>query len=116
MPERPPEPRAAPAPEEARPLVVTESMARLYLRQGHKALALSVYRRLAAESPASPALREVVSRLEADLRLAKAERTAAEPAGAPPPEGPTVRAWLTEILQAAPPGEASPAAPETHPR
>ena len=30
MPDRPPEPRAAPAREEGGPLVVTESMARLY--------------------------------------------------------------------------------------
>lgn len=119
MPDRPPEPRAAPVREEGGPLVVTESMARLYLRQGHKALALSVYRRLATESPASQALRDVVIRLEAELRDAKPERAVPatpEPARATTPAGPTVTAWLTEILKAAPPVSESPTGPETHPR
>lgn len=118
MPDRSPEPRAAPAREEGGPLVVTESMARLYLRQGHKAMALSVYRRLAAESPASAALLAAVSRLEAELREAKPDRSASpapEPAKALAPAGPTVTAWLTEILRAAPPGSEPPRAPERHP-
>lgn len=111
MPDRPPEPRAAPNREEGGPLVVTESMARLYLRQGHRAMALSVYRRLAAESPASAALRDAVSRLEAELREAKSDRSAPpapEPAKAVVPAGPTVAAWLAEILRAAPPGHEPP--------
>lgn len=107
MPDRPLESRAAPAREEGGGLVVTESMARLYLRQGHKALALAVYRRLAAEAPGSEALRDAVRRLEADLPEAKPDRVAASTPEAmlvATPAGPTVAAWLAEILQAAPSG------------
>lgn len=119
MPDRPPEPRPVPAREEGGPLVVTESMARLYLRQGHKALALSVYRRLASESPASEALRDAVARLEAEVREDKADRAAVSNPGparaATVAAGPTVTAWLGEILRAAPPGDDPPTGLETHP-
>ncbi len=54
------------APATAAPdLVVTETMAQVFLRQGHVVEALAVYRELAARSPESERLRERVAELEA---------------------------------------------------
>ncbi|MGH7631353.1 MAG: tetratricopeptide repeat protein, partial [Gemmatimonadales bacterium] len=54
------------APATAEPdLVVTETMAQVFLRQGHVVEALAVYRELAARSPESERLRERVAELEA---------------------------------------------------
>jgi tetratricopeptide (TPR) repeat protein len=62
------EPAAAqPAePDTAEPdLVVTETMAQVFLRQGHVVEALAVYRELGARNPESERLREKVAELEA---------------------------------------------------
>ncbi|MGH7518682.1 MAG: tetratricopeptide repeat protein [Gemmatimonadales bacterium] len=57
---------ATDGPDTAEPdLVVTETMAQVFLRQGHVVEALAVYRELATRSPDSERLRERVAELEA---------------------------------------------------
>ncbi len=66
--------RAAVAGVEAEPeLVVTETMAEVFLRQGHRELALAVYLQLAGRTPDDRRIRDAIGRLEAELK----------PAGAP---------------------------------
>ncbi len=71
----PPHPQAAPAPPgeavaheradgETPAVFVTETMAELYLQQGFRDEALSVYRQLLAQNPADVTLRERVEQLE----------------------------------------------------
>ncbi len=60
-------------------LVVTESMAELYLRQGHHSEALTIYRELYLRRPDDLRLREKVDQLE--TAEAAAESGEAEPAG-----------------------------------
>ncbi|HEU4828230.1 MAG TPA: tetratricopeptide repeat protein [Gemmatimonadales bacterium] len=118
-------------------LVVTESMAELFLRQGHRAEALRVYRELYRRNRDDLGLREKVDELETALA---AEETAVSPrAGYQAPEASrSVAAFLTSILDsrpadppagwaeaaapkplsaetapAAPPGEAAPTRPAT---
>jgi len=60
------EPAAVPAPESAEPeLVVTESMAELYARQGHYAEAVNVYQILLARTPRDARLAERLAEVEA---------------------------------------------------
>jgi tetratricopeptide (TPR) repeat protein len=54
---------AGPAAEDPT-LIVTESMAEVFLRQGHVSLALAVYRQLAERSPEADSIREAIRRLE----------------------------------------------------
>lgn len=63
----------APVPEPE--LVVTESMAEVFLRQGHRELALAVYTQLAQRDPENPRVAAAAERLRAEL---------APPAAAPP--------------------------------
>ncbi len=64
-----PTPADTDAPNTAEPdLVVTETMAQVFLRQGHVVEALAVYRELATRSPDSERLRERVAELEARQR------------------------------------------------
>jgi hypothetical protein len=65
---------AAGGPEPA--LVVTESMAEVFLRQGHPALALAVYTQLAQRDPENRRVAEAMARLQEEL---------APPAPAPAP-------------------------------
>lgn len=58
-------------------LVVTESMAEVFLRQGHRELALAVYTQLAQRDPANALVLEAADRLRAEL--------APPPPPAPPP-------------------------------
>ena len=67
------EDHAAVAGVEADPeLVVTETMAEVFLRQGHRALALAVYTQLAGRSPDDRRIREAIGQLEAELKPAAA--------------------------------------------
>ncbi len=75
---------AAVAGVEADPdLVVTETMAEVFLRQGHRELALAVYTQLAGRTPNDRRIREAIGRLEAEL----------QPSG--PPSLPAFAAVLT---------------------
>ncbi|MHB1329049.1 MAG: tetratricopeptide repeat protein [Gemmatimonadales bacterium] len=54
---------------EAEPdLVVTETMAELFLRQGHRALALAVYTQLSERDQDNPRIRGAIEQLQAELR------------------------------------------------
>jgi hypothetical protein len=53
--------------------VVTETMAEVYVRQGHRAEALRVYRELLERTPGDERLRERVTELERDDRGSQAE-------------------------------------------
>jgi hypothetical protein len=104
-----PEPPAAPSapapataepapPREAAPdasaAFVTETMAELYLKQGHHELALDVYRKLVAARPDDAALR---ARLE-ELEKPSAPAAVHEPASAAAADaGPTIREFLASI-------------------
>lgn len=89
-------------------LIVTESMAELFLKQGHRELALAVYRQLADRSPESDSIRGAIARLEQEL---------APPPAAPAPErkpyaaaetgGRSVERRLQAVLHAPPPSTAS---------
>jgi len=87
------EPEPAPEPEpvsaaeppvtEAEPeLVVTETMAEIFLRQGHRELALAVYSQLAQRDPANTHATEAAARLRAEL----APPPVPEPPAPPAPE------------------------------
>jgi hypothetical protein len=82
-------------------LVATESMAELFLRQGHRDLALEVYRQLAARSPQDHRLRETLARLEGD---AAAEHGAVGGERMTPEGGAeSVEQFLRAVLDAPPP-------------
>ena len=49
-------------------LVVTETMAEIFLRQGHRQLALAVYTQLAGREPDNLRIREAIGRLEGEFR------------------------------------------------
>lgn len=94
--------RAAVAGVEAEPeLVVTETMAEVFLRQGHRELALAVYIQLAGRTPDDRRIRDAIGRLEADLK----------PAGAPSlpafaavlTGGTSVRSFFEQLLSASRP-------------
>lgn len=59
---------APPAPRASRntPSIVTETMATLYLQQGHRADAINVYRQLVQQAPADETLRAKLAALEAE--------------------------------------------------
>lgn len=48
-------------------LIVTESMAEVFLRQGHTSLALAVYRQLAERSPEAESIRQAIRHLEGEV-------------------------------------------------
>lgn len=90
---------AAVAGVEADPeLVVTETMAEVFLRQGHRELALAVYTQLAGRSPDDRRIRDAIGRLEAELKPAAA---ASLPAFAAVLTGGTsVRSFFEQLLSA----------------
>ncbi|HEV8612265.1 MAG TPA: tetratricopeptide repeat protein [Gemmatimonadales bacterium] len=68
-----------PAAEQQEPaLVVTETMAEIFLRQGHRELALAVYSQLAQRDPANERVSAACARLQAELEPPQAEPVAAE--------------------------------------
>lgn len=95
-------------------LVVTESMAELFLRQGHRAEALRVYRELYRRDRDNLGLREKVDELETALAADVTAAPAAASYRAPEPSR-SVAAFLSGILTARPgdppPGWAAAQAP-----
>lgn len=78
---------AAAAEENVEPepdLVVTETMAEVFLRQGHRELALAVYTQLASRDPDRPTIKAAIEQLRRELAPA-----------APPPTLPVYAAMLT---------------------
>lgn len=85
----------------------TETMAELYLQQGHLESALAIYRTLVAQRPADEALRARMSEVEQ-----RARRTTAPAASttAPVYAGPTIREFLAGIVNRPVPASRSGAA------
>jgi len=95
-----PEPAAAPADAPAAPML-TETMGDLYLRQGFRAEAADVYRRLLAQRPDDAALRAKLAMLESPAPSLSAAAAGAESLGT----------WLRRVARAAIPAPASAGAP-----
>lgn len=87
-------------------LVVTESMADLYLRQGHRKEALAVYRLLYQRAPDDLRLRERVDELETQVaaEVSGADPTESVVSLAAPDVGRTVSALFHGLLRATLPG------------
>jgi tetratricopeptide (TPR) repeat protein len=92
---------------------VTETMAELYIQQGHLESALEIYRKLVEQRPNEPELadrlRAIEDRLFAAPRARETETTrvavAASAHGEPTQAGPTIREFLTALIsQRAVPG------------
>jgi tetratricopeptide (TPR) repeat protein len=100
------------APEEA---FVTETMAELYIQQGHLDSALDIYRKLVELHPENPDLTDRLRAIED--RMFGVPATAAEPANVRPPmfSGPTIREFLAGLVGRRPAngGSAAPEAPAT---
>jgi tetratricopeptide (TPR) repeat protein len=97
----PPVAEAAPEPVEA---FVTETMAELYIQQGHLDSALDIYRRLVEQRPEEPELHERLHALEDRIFGAPAV-TEADVAHSPPPPsygGPTIREFLMGLVSRTP--------------
>jgi hypothetical protein len=95
-------PEQAPAVPESGPFV-TETMAELYLQQGHRDEALRVYRALLDQRPDDASLRAKVANLETPL----APRAAVQPIQPQPaervgPSGPTIREVLNLVAMRRP--------------
>ncbi|HEX9165581.1 MAG TPA: tetratricopeptide repeat protein [Gemmatimonadales bacterium] len=85
-------------------LIVTESMAEVFLRQGHASLALAVYRQLAERSPGLESIREAIRRLEGEAApSAPAAESVRVAYRASETGGRSVGQWLRAVLQAPPP-------------
>ena len=82
-------------------LVVTESMAELFLRQGHRAEALRVYRQLYRRNRDDLGLREKVDELETALAAEESARPVAASYQSPDASR-SVAAFLSTILEARP--------------
>lgn len=65
--------------------VLTETLARLYWRQGLHATALDIYRRLAQAQPSNPRLQEHIARLEQQMATEALEARRNQDTGASPP-------------------------------
>lgn len=92
--------------------VLTETMAELYLRQGHREDALRVYQALAEQRPHDARLRDKVVELSAPpAPAAPAAPAAARPRPQAPGGGQSAGAFLRGILSARP-GAAPPPVPE----
>jgi hypothetical protein len=90
-----------PQPEPA--LVITESMAELFLKQGHRELALAVYRQLRDRDPSPGHLDQVIAGLEAELRPEVGPAAARPEFAASATGGVSVHDFLTRVLQSPPP-------------
>lgn len=94
-------------------LVITETMAEVFLRQGHRALALAVYAQLAERDPTNEGVQAAIAQLKADLEppagptvSAPGASYAAEATG-----GESVGSFLARVLTAEPPRMAAPILP-----
>lgn len=81
-------------------LIVTESMAEVFLRQGHTALALAVYRQLVERQPESVSIREAIERLEGDTVPAPPPVASRPSWRAADTGGTPVSAFLSDVLHA----------------
>jgi len=83
-------------------LVITETMAEVFLRQGHKPLALAVYAQLAERDPGNPRLAAAMARLKEELSppAPSATYAAAETGGE------SVGSFLARVLAVEPPPQA----------
>ena len=88
-------------------LIVTESMAELFLRQGHRELALAVYRQLAARGSVSERLQAEMARVEAELSSRASVAVEGKPYAARATGGQSVEEFLQGVLRAQPPAQAS---------
>jgi len=90
-------------------LIVTESMAELFLKQGHRELSLAVYRQLAEREPGNSHLLEAISRLETELAPPAAPAFLPEPGrhAAAVTGGLSVEQYLQAALHSPPPATAS---------
>jgi hypothetical protein len=88
------EPSIAPA-----GVFVTETMAELYLQQGHLDSAVDIYRKLVQQNPSDTALRARLHALEARThgKQPTSERDAGSPAAVPVYGGPTIREFLVGL-------------------
>lgn len=98
-------------------LLVTETMAEILLRQGHRELALAVYIQLAQREPSNARLAGAVARLQAELGPASLPAPAAPAVAAAPrydaasTGGRSVADWFGALLSAVRPVVASPIHP-----
>ncbi|HEY2377503.1 MAG TPA: tetratricopeptide repeat protein [Gemmatimonadaceae bacterium] len=115
-PQAPPPPQQQPAsapaapPSDASSAFVTETMAELYVKQGHLDEALEVYRRLLKLHPDDANLAARASALEQD-RDGRLRGVPAVPSPAPEvvaDAGPTIREFLGQIAESRPRGSRSP--------
>ena len=90
-----PESTDEPAPE----AFVTETMAELYLEQGHLGSALEIYHRLVEHRPDDEALRERLESTEARVHGTPAAPLTAHEAASHTFAGPTIREFLSGILR-----------------
>lgn len=97
---------STPAGEMTPELIVTESMAELFLKQGHRELSLAVYRQLVQRSPDSSQLQEAIERIELELGQ-RPPAPARQNYAASDTGGRSVGAMLQSVLQAEPPAAAS---------
>ncbi|HEX9893578.1 MAG TPA: tetratricopeptide repeat protein [Gemmatimonadales bacterium] len=94
--------------EEPPALIVTESMAELFLKQGHRELALAVYRQLVDRSPESDRLRSEIERIESELAPRATPSAASQRSyAATATGGQSVERMLQGILRAQPTAPAS---------
>ncbi len=77
---------------------VTETMAELYLRQGHLESALEIYRKLVDARPSDSDLGDRMRAVE--LRLYGPSESIDEPVAEPAPAGPTIREFLQSLVRA----------------
>ena len=88
-------------------LIVTESMAELFLKQGHRELALAVYRQLAARGALSERLQTEMARVEDELSSRASAAVQGKAYAARATGGKSVEDFLQGVLQAQPPAPAS---------
>lgn len=86
-------------------LVITESMAELFLRQGHRELAAAVFRQLVERSPEDASLRAALARIEGEVPIPSAASAAGSSRAydARSTGGRSVEAFLQGVIQAPPP-------------
>jgi tetratricopeptide (TPR) repeat protein len=88
-----------PAASEPAEAFVTETMAELYIQQGHLDSALDIYRRLVEQRPDEPALRDRLRAIEDRMFGAPAATGESEYPPPPPPYGgPTIREFLVGLV------------------
>ena len=95
-PEPPPEPPREPRTSQSVP-IVTETMAQLYLSQGHRDEAIDIYRKLIESRPGDTELRARLAAIE-NQEAARPAAAAAAPSRRFTGSGPTIREVLRELF------------------